>query len=101
MRLTLDIDGKNRGWWAWGIYYMLRDSGEFSRVELRRTRHGYHIVASGSGMSTYEIDTLRMSLGDDPLRVAIDMVKHPLQPRQVLWKVKNNRQVETLDCWNG
>jgi hypothetical protein len=96
MRLTLDIDGKDRGWYAWGLFYSLRDSGEFKRVELRRTRRGYHIVAWGSGMSEFEVMLLRMSLGDDALRVAIDSVKHPLQPKQVLWRKKNGFEVETL-----
>jgi hypothetical protein len=97
MRLTLDIDGRSRGWYAWGLYYMLKSSGEFSKVEIRRTRRGYHVIAWGSGLSEHEVTLLRMALGDDMLRVAIDSVKHPLQPKQVLWRKKNDWEVETLE----
>ncbi len=99
MRLTLDIDGRNRGWWAWGVYYMLRDSGEFRRVELWKTRRGYHVVAYGGVYAPWELQNLRRSLGDDPLRVEIDSVKHPLQPAQVLWTVKNGWTVTLLESW--
>jgi len=101
LRVTVDIDGNNRGWYAWGIYYFLKDSGEFRKVEIRKTRRGYHVVAWGSGLSEYEALLFRMSLGDDALRVAIDSVKHPLQPKQVLWRKKNGYEVKVLDCWNG
>ena len=104
MRLTLDIDGRDRGWYAWGVYYMLKYSGEFKSVEIRRTRRGYHVIARGSGLSEHEIMLLRMALGDDSLRVAIDSVKHPLQPRQVLWRRKNGYEVRVLEvseCGEG
>jgi hypothetical protein len=96
VRLTLDIDGRGRGWYAWALFYSLRDSGEFTKVELRKTRRGYHVIGWGTGMSETEIALLRMALGDDALRVAIDNVKHPLQPRQVLWRRKNGWEAETL-----
>jgi hypothetical protein len=96
MRLTLDIDGGCRGWYAWALFYSLRDSGEFTRVELRRTRRGYHVIGWGTGMSEMEVTLLRMTLGDDALRVAIDSVKHPLQPKQVLWRRKNGWEAETI-----
>ena len=99
MRLTLDIDGRNRGWWAWGIYYMLRDSGEFTKVEIYRTKKGYHIIAYGSTLTESQVTRLRRTLGDDPVRVEIDEVKHPLQPRQVLWNVKDGYTVELMEKW--
>ncbi|MDW8086237.1 MAG: hypothetical protein RMI45_08405 [Ignisphaera sp.] len=94
MRLTLDIDG--REWWAWAVYYHLRDSGEFDRVEIWRTRRGYHIIAYGGGFTEMEINVIRATLGDDKLRLIIDEAKIPLQPRQVLWSVKNGWEVEKI-----
>jgi hypothetical protein len=105
MRLTLDIDGEKRAWWAWGIYYMLREMGRsknlFTKVEIRKTRKGYHVVAAGTGLTEMEILILRMTLGDDALRTAIDSIKHPLQPKQVLWIRKNGYEVEVLERWEN
>lgn len=98
MRLTLDIDGDDRGWYAWGIYHMLRCSGEFRRVEIWKTRKGYHVVAYGSDLTEHQINLLRAALGDDKLRLAIDMAKHPLQPKQVLWNVKNGSRAVLLEA---
>jgi len=99
MRVTVDIDGKDRGWWAWSVYYMLRDyfKGVFSRVEIYKTRRGYHVVGYGSGLSVYEVMRMRRALGDDAVRIEIDGVKHPLQPRQVLWNRKDGYEVRLLD----
>lgn len=97
MRITIDIDGKNREWWAWSVYYMMRDSGEFTRVEIYRTRRGWHIIGYGSGMSEIEAEIVRRCMGDDSIRIMIDSVKHPLQPKQVLWTKKDGYEVELID----
>lgn len=98
MRLTIDIDGKNMGWWAYGVYYSLRDSGIFYKVELRRTRKGYHIVAFGC-LSEYEVDILRRSYGDDKVRIYLDTIKDCYQPKNVLWCKKNGYEVKVLESW--
>jgi hypothetical protein len=98
MRLTLDIDGKNRGWWAWAVFYHLRDSGQFTRVEIYETRKGYHIIAYGGGLDMIEMEKLRRCLGDDAFRLEIDLVKHPNQPHNVLWNVKDGYKVKLLEA---
>jgi len=95
MRLTLDIDG--REWWAWAVFYSLRDSGEFTKVELYRTRKGYHIVAYGGGFNQYELDNLRRMYGDDVVRLDIDNTKYPGQPRNVLWNKKDGFEVKLVE----
>lgn len=96
MRLTLDID--ERDWWAWAVFYSLRDSGLFWRVEIWKTRKGHHIVAYG-GLDPITVDILRASLGDDQLRIAIDRVKPPRIPKQVLFNRKNGYEAELLEVW--
>jgi hypothetical protein len=97
MRLTLDIDGREREWWAWAVYYQLRDSGQFTRVEIYRTRKGYHIIAYGGGLDLIEMEKLRRHYGDDNFRLEVDVVKHPKQPRNVLWDIKNGYEVKLLE----
>lgn len=97
MRVTVDIDGHHREWWAWSVYYMMRDSGQFTKVEIYRTRKGFHVVGYGTGLSEIEAEILRRIYGDDTLRIEIDMVKNTGQPKQVLWTVKNGYEVELLE----
>ncbi|MEM4167691.1 MAG: hypothetical protein QXW98_04550 [Candidatus Caldarchaeum sp.] len=97
MRVTVDIDGLHREWWAWSVYYMMRDSGQFQRVEIYRTRKGYHIIGYGTGLSETEINHLRRMFGDDQLRLEIDILKNTGQPKQVLWTVKNGYEVKLLE----
>lgn len=98
MRLTLDIDGRERGWWAYATFYSLRDSGLFWRVELWRTRKGYHVVAFG-GLDDFTVDIWRRIYGDDPIRVWLDNAKHPSMPRNVLFNRKNGYEVELIERW--
>lgn len=100
MRLTLDIDGRSRGWWAYATYYSLRDSGLFHRVELRRTRKGYHVIAFGC-LNPFEVDVLRRIYGDDPVRLVLDTVKVEKQPKNVLWRRKNGYEVEVIESWSS
>jgi hypothetical protein len=92
VRLTLDIDGKDRGWWAYAAFYSLRDSGLFWKVELWRTRKGYHVVAFG-------VDIWRRIYGDDPVRVWLDSIKHPSMPKNVLFNRKNGYEAELIERW--
>jgi hypothetical protein len=98
MRLTLDIDGRERDWWAYAAFYSLRDSGLFWKVELWRTRKGYHVVAFG-GLDDFTVDIWRRIYGDDPVRVWLDSVKHPSMPKNVLFNRKNGYEAELIEKW--
>lgn len=98
MRVTVDIDGNDKAWWAWSVYYMMKNMDEFSRVEIWKTKNGFHIIGYGSGLSEIEANLLRASFGDDKIRLAIDSAKIYGQPKQVLWNKKNGYEVFMLEC---
>lgn len=99
MRVTVDIDGSNKEWWAWSVFYMMKHSKLFTAVEIYRTRRGYHIIGYGSSLTESQVSTMRRIYGDDTARIEIDQAKNPNQPKQVLWTVKNGHTAKLLERW--
>jgi hypothetical protein len=58
-----------------------------SLVDIRRTRHGYHVRAYTYNNPNFNPQLLRREIGDDPIRISLDE-KRPPGFRQVLFNQK-------------
>ena len=63
-------------------------------VDIRRTRHGWHVRAYliGDTLAGDEIETERLLIGDDSTRVKLD-ARRPVWARQVLFGRKRQEVV--------
>jgi len=91
MRVTIDVDGGELEALI-KLLNLMHYTRMFPRAkyELYRTRRGYHIVARDLPISFKESLLLRMMVGDDATRIALDEVDDA-KPKQVLFTWKRGR----------
>ena len=104
MRLTLDLDncGKRR---LRGIIKLLEFlfPGKHIKVWRSASGKGYHVVVYMASKNYEEIHTIRKFLGDDPVRLAIDVVRneHGVET-QILFSEKRGEKAKLIyDNWKG
>jgi hypothetical protein len=91
MRVTVDVDGGELEALI-KLLNLIHYTRMFPRAkyEMYRTRRGYHIVARDLPITFHESLLLRMMVGDDATRVALDEVDEA-KPKQVLFTWKRGR----------
>jgi len=100
MRVTIDIDEKNwlRAYSVWSILnYICMGLG--CTAYIRETRKGYHVKAHGLPIDYLTSIRMREILGDDTVRLKIDLHRI-IKPRQVLWSWKKlNGETQIHGVW--
>jgi hypothetical protein len=91
MRVTIDVDGGELEALI-KLLNLIHYTRMFPRAkyELYRTRRGYHIVARDLPITFQESLLLRMMIGDDATRIALDEIDDA-KPKQVLFTWKRGR----------
>jgi hypothetical protein len=91
MRVTIDVDGGELEALI-KLLNLMHYTRMFPRAkyEMYRTRRGYHIVARDLPITFQESLLLRMMVGDDATRIALDEVDEA-KPKQVLFTWKRDR----------
>jgi len=91
MRVTIDVDGGELEALI-KLLNLIHYTRMFPRAkyEMYRTRRGYHIVARDLPITFQESLLLRMMVGDDVTRIALDEVDEA-KPKQVLFTWKRDR----------
>jgi hypothetical protein len=91
MRITIDVDGGELEALI-KLLNLIHYTRMFQRAkyELYRTRRGYHIIARDLPITFHQSLLVRMMIGDDVTRIALDEIDDA-KPKQVLFTWKRDR----------
>jgi hypothetical protein len=100
--IGLDIDGRDRSVATYRMlkaYFNLKYVFPEADVEVRITRHGYHVVAFGPCLPFDKEIVMRSVLGDDRRRVHLDEYKKSIGSHNynVLWTEKAGFRVHEIE----
>lgn len=97
MRVTVDVDGGSLEALI-KLLNIIHYTSMFPtrKVEMYKTRRGYHIVVRDLPISFSESLLLRMTVGDDPERIWLDEICDD-KPKQVLFTEKHGYKRQKLD----